>query len=178
MITACGRNFWRKLIDEECTKLIAIVDGGWGVAKNREIPWSFEEDRRFFKELTQNSPVIMGRKTFESLSNKPLKNRINCVVSRSFDSAKNVLAIGNTEFFKSLEDALKNYKNSWIIGGSEIYNYALREHLVDHAIITKMHKSFGAELFIDGTVLESQLFSTKQILITEEKYTLFCYSKF
>lgn len=190
MITTCDRNFWRKLVGDENganirvsfyggAKIIAIVDADWGVAKDGGIPWSFEEDRKLFYELTKNSAVIMGRKTFESLSYRPLKERVNCVVSRTQEFPEGVAP--NFEerliFFKSLEDALSVFEDSWIIGGAEIYNYALKKSLVNHAIITKMHQKFGADKFIEGAILESLEVFEKTGLGEGPDYELLYYQK-
>ena len=51
------------------------------IGQNNSIPWKISQDLKFFKLTTENHVVIMGRKTFESLG-KPLKNRINIVVSK------------------------------------------------------------------------------------------------
>lgn len=183
MIPACDQSFWQKLVEDlaandAATKIIAIVDAEWGVAKGGEIPWSFEEDRKLFYELTKNSVVIMGKKTFESLSYRPLKNRINCVISRTVEESEiTKVSEDGVRFFYSLEEALKVYRNSWIIGGAEIYNYALSKHLVDEAIITKMHRKFGADKFINRAILASRDIFEKVLLKQEEDYSLFRYKK-
>ncbi len=81
------------------------------------------EDMKFFREKTSGHPVIMGRKTFESLG-KPLPNRRNVVVTRD----ATYTALG-TEVMNSLEDAVNLFKSSpeevFIIGGAEIYKQAM-----------------------------------------------------
>lgn len=178
MITICDPNFWTKLADKDCTKLIAIVDSDWGVAKNGEIPWAFEEDRTFFKRLTENSTVIMGRKTFESIPNPPLKNRINCVISKTITnkpSLTNIKKLSDIELYGSIEEALQRHKNAWIIGGAEIYNYALRNFLVDYAVVTRVYKRTNADKFIEKAILVSQTYR-KTILFQGESYNITSYS--
>lgn len=166
MITICDPNFWQKLEDNNCTKLIAVVDSDFGVSKNQDIPWIFDDDLKFFKKVTQNFAIIMGRKTFFSIKNVPLKNRINCVLSRTIKKLNGVLT------FDSFEAALKQYKNAWIIGGAEIYNYALKNNLVDYAIITQVHKRFESDKFIERSFLE--LFK-KKTLFTVKYYDITSY---
>lgn len=166
MITICDPNFWQKLKDDDYTKLIALVDADFGVSKNENIPWSFDDDLKFFQEVTQNFAIVMGRKTFFSIPNAPLKNRINCVVSRT------IKKIDGTLVFNSLEMALEKYKNAWIIGGAEIYNSALKNNLVDYAVITQVHKQFGADKFIEQSLLQS---FKKKKLFTSENYDITSY---
>lgn len=86
------------------------------------IPWSLPEDMAFFRRVTFEGVVIMGRKTFESLK-KPLTNRINVVITRQKDyQAKGCLV------FSNLNDAIEKTKNLgeiYIIGGAELYKEAL-----------------------------------------------------
>ena len=166
MITICDPSFCQKLEDNNCTKLIAIVDSDFGISKNENIPWIFDDDIRFFKTVTQNFAIIMGRKTFFSIANAPLKNRVNCVLSNTIKSLHGVL------IFDSLEAALRQYKNAWIIGGAEIYNYALRNNLVDYSVITQVHKKFESDKFIEKSFLES---FKKKILFTTENYDITSY---
>lgn len=164
-----GQNFWQKLVNKESTKLIAVVDIAWGISKNGKIPWSFEEDRKFFQEMTRDSTVIMGRKTFESIPG-PLRDRTNCVISRSTEP--NLANPGGVEVFKSLEGALKIHKDSWVIGGAEVYNYALENCLIDYAFVTQVFRDFKADKFVRGTLLESSKFFNKSILKNEKRYRI------
>lgn len=166
MITIYDPNFWQKLKDDKCKKLIALVDADFGISKYENIPWTFDEDMHFFRKVTQNFAVIMGRRTFFSISRAPLKNRINCVVSRT------IKKLNGAFVFNSLETALEQYRNAWIIGGAEIYNYALKNNLVDYAIITQIHKKFGANKFIEQMLLKN---FKKKILFTAENYDITSY---
>ena len=90
------------------------------IGKNNKLLWNLPDDLRRFKELTTNNVVVMGKNTFYSLpSSKPLKNRINIVISKSEK-------INNVEMASSIDDAIslfKKYKNKeiFIIGGASIY---------------------------------------------------------
>ncbi len=122
-------------------RLIAIVEKNFGLSKNGKIPWEFSEDRALFQKLTQNSAVIMGRNTFFSHKNFPLKDRINCVITKR--------AIPNVICFPTLEEAIKNYPDAWIIGGAQLYNYALQKNLIDEAIITRVNQEYEADTFLN-----------------------------
>ena len=87
-------------------EIIIALNEKNGIGLNNQIPWKCPEDLKFFKEMTNNNIVIMGRKTWESLPNKPLKNRINIVLSRN--KIENLPE--NTYHFDNLEKAL-SYEN-------------------------------------------------------------------
>lgn len=123
-------------------KLIAIVEKNFGIAENGKIPWAFKEDRNFFREKTINSVVIMGRKTFESIPNAPQGNRKNCVITKkSFQS--------DVECFRTLEDAVQKYPSCWIIGGAQLYNYALGKNIVQYMLITHVYAAYHPDIFLN-----------------------------
>lgn len=124
-------------------KLIAITDSEFGISKNGGIPWSFSEDRHFFKQQTIGGVIIMGRLTYESLSCKALPLRRNCVISTNLKNHDT-----DIEVFSSLETAIEKYNDAWIIGGAEIYNYALSNGYVDYALLTIVHKRYNADKFL------------------------------
>ncbi|MCU7494461.1 MAG: dihydrofolate reductase [Ignavibacteria bacterium] len=125
--------------------IVAAVAQNGVIGNEGSIPWHSREDMRYFKNLTMGSPVIMGRKTYESMG-KPLKGRLNIVLSGSMKSATEGLLV-----FDSLGKALEYCENEvksekvFIIGGGEVYRQAIK--LVDEMSISKM--KFQAE----GSVL-------------------------
>lgn len=142
-------------------KLIACVDIDYGISKDGKIPWGFYEDLLFFRHKTLYQPVIMGRRTLESLPHGFLKDRINCVISHKLE------VHGDVQVFDSLEEALRQYGDSWIIGGASIYNYALKNNLVDYALITLVKSKFNADKFLGRKYL--QCFK-KNIIFENKKY--------
>ena len=103
--------------------IIVALNEKNGIGLNNKIPWKCPEDLRWFRYITKNNIVVMGRKTWESLSHRPLKDRINIVLSRN--KIENLPE--NTYCFDSLEKALsyeKEDKKIFVIGGSEIYQQA------------------------------------------------------
>lgn len=99
-------------------------DGAIGVAG--KLPWHLPDDLRHFKALTKGCPVIMGRKTWDSLPHKPLPDRMNIVVSRSSEP----LGHAAHAWCGSLKEALRNARTVeceriFIIGGAELYALAL-----------------------------------------------------
>lgn len=109
--TARGREIWG----------IVAMNGDNAIGCKGDLPWHLPEDLKHFKELTMGHPVIMGRKTWESLPKRPLPGRRNIVVSRNED----YVAEG-AEVFKSLEEAVEACREvPFIIGGAQIYKQAV-----------------------------------------------------
>lgn len=85
-----------------------------------KLPWHYSEDLKRFKSLTMGHPIVMGRKTYESIG-KPLPGRRNVVISRNH-------SFPGTEVFTSLEEAFQTLKNEeliFIIGGASLYQQSL-----------------------------------------------------
>ena len=76
---------------EKCI-IVAIADNN-AIGKDNALLWHISEDLKFFKRTTSGSPVIMGRKTFESIG-RPLPKRTNIVISRGFDAPEGVMVTG------------------------------------------------------------------------------------
>ena len=100
--------------------LIAAVSKDKVIGKQGGIPWKIKEDLSFFKEKTLNSPIIMGRATFNSIG-RPLPNRLNIVMTRSAKNTEGVTEVTSVE--KAIEAASINRDSSrvYIIGGQNIY---------------------------------------------------------
>ena len=102
--------------------LVAAVAENGVIGVNGRLPWHLPEDLQHFKRLTLGHPVIMGRKTWESIG-RPLPNRTNIVVSRRSD-----FQAAGASVASSVEDALALCAGSgpvFVIGGSEVYRTAL-----------------------------------------------------
>ena len=118
------------------------------MSKNRVIgvknslPWHISEDLKRFKRLTTGYPIIMGRKTFESIG-KPLPERRNIVISRNQN-----LKVQDIEVVKSIEDALKICSSEnliYIIGGEQIYNLAMP--YANNIHLTEVNKEVEGDAF-------------------------------
>lgn len=117
--------------------LIAAVDNNWGIGRGGELLFFIPEDMRRFKRLTENKVVIMGSATLKSLpGSKPLKNRVNIILSRNTDfAAENALVCGSTE---RLFEAIRDYgaDDVFVIGGESVY--ALLAEYCSRAYITRV----------------------------------------
>lgn len=118
-------------------KLIIAIDKNGGMGINNKLPWKLKDDLKHFKQETSNCPIIMGRKTYESLPGI-LPDREHIVLS-------NTLKEGNTNVsvfsdIKNLIDYLNdNYKNAYVIGGANIVKQFIKYNLLDELIITKVN---------------------------------------
>ena len=113
--------------------LIWAQDSNGGIGKNGTLPWHISEDLKNFKKLTLHSPIIMGRKTWDSLPIKPLPKRRNIVLSRSIQN--------EVETYKSYDDCMNaikkdNIEKIFVIGGRSIYK--LFFHNADFLHLTKI----------------------------------------
>jgi dihydrofolate reductase len=97
---------------------------------NGQIPWHIPEDLKRFKQLTMGKPIIMGRKTFESLGSKPLPGRLNVVISSAYKEGIYEAELGVLRA-ESLSTALRwlqlvgSYEEIFIIGGERLYREAI-----------------------------------------------------
>ena len=115
------------------------------IGKNNAMPWHLPEDLAHFKKLTLGHPVIMGRKTWDSLPPRfrPLPGRQNIVITRQADwQVQGVLVAG------SLQDALAHCSGAdevWIIGGAQIYAQA--EPMASRIEVTEIDKDYEGDAF-------------------------------
>jgi len=122
--------------------LIVAYANAWVIGKDNQLLWHLPADLKHFKQLTTGHPVIMGRKTFESIG-KPLPNRVNVVVSRQQN-----LNIEGVTVVHSLEEALKTVESCdecFVIGGGELYRQSL--HLTDKLYLTQVHANFDGDTY-------------------------------
>jgi len=115
------------------------------IGQNNTLPWHLPEDMAHFKRLTAGCPVIMGRKTWDSLPPKfrPLPGRKNIVITRQADWNP-----GGAYRASSLLEAVamcEDTAEAWIIGGAQIY--AAAEPLAQRAIVTEIARDFEGDAY-------------------------------
>nr|WP_315239660.1 dihydrofolate reductase [uncultured Albidiferax sp.] len=109
------------------------------------LPWHLPEDMAHFKRTTLGCPVVMGRKTWDSLPARfrPLPGRVNIVVTRQADwQAEGALRAGSITEAAALCPA---EGDAWVIGGAEIYAQALP--LAQSAVVTEIDAAFDGDAF-------------------------------
>ena len=109
--------------------IIVAIGKNNEIGKKNTLLWSLPADMKHFREITSLHPVIMGRKTFESIG-KPLPNRRNIVITRDVNYKKNLSTEArDVELVYSLNEALGLFPNQneeiFIIGGAEIYKQTI-----------------------------------------------------
>jgi dihydrofolate reductase len=121
--------------------LVVAMDAKRGIGIDNKLPWHLPEDLAHFKRVTLGQPIIMGRKTFDSIG-RPLPGRRNIVVTRNRDwHADGVDAVG------SLQEAivLAGDAPASIIGGAQIFSEALK--LADRMIVTHIEREYHCDTF-------------------------------
>lgn len=141
---------------------IVAVDKNNCIGKGNDLPWHIPKDLQYFKAVTLGCPVVMGRKTFESMK-RPLPKRLNVVVTRSQDykAPEGVLV------FQDLDEAIEKAKEEsktgkiFIIGGGEIFKKTLSD--VDKVYITRIDLEVdGGEAFYPALGSEFELVESKK----------------
>ncbi|HSW48499.1 MAG TPA: dihydrofolate reductase [Candidatus Saccharimonadales bacterium] len=161
------------MIQNTKISIIAAIDEKRGIGKNNEVPFRIPEDLKRLKELTTGHPLVMGRKTFESLG-RLLPGRTHIVITRDPESLKQLLyqpdvVAGSLE--EALEESIKyqvvssmydkkdekihdtkyiihNTENEvFIFGGGEIFKQAIEKGLVDRLYLTIVEGDYGADTF-------------------------------
>ena len=118
---------------EKCI-IVAIADNN-AIGKDNALLWHISEDLKFFKRTTMGCPVIMGRKTFESIG-RPLPKRTNVVVSRSgYAAPEGVVVVASLE--EAFASVPGDVERAFVIGGGQIYAQAMSQ--VDRLIVTHVH---------------------------------------
>lgn len=160
--------------------LIAALDDKNGVGKANGIPWHISEDFKHFKTTTTGHPVIMGRKTYESMG-RVLPNRTNIVITQNINNFKP--ATPPHEVVQSLEAAImrakkaKGYDEIFIIGGGQIYKEAMEKGLVDRLYITKITGDYGCEVFFPDYSEFTKVISERKSSEGEYQYTFYVLEK-
>jgi dihydrofolate reductase len=120
--------------------IIVAIDAQGGIGIDNKLPWHLPEDLAHFKRTTSGHPIIMGRKTFDSIG-RPLPNRRNIVITRN-----PAWRHDGVEAVSSLDEATRLVDGeAFIIGGAQVFNAALPQ--VSRLIVTEIDKTFDCDTF-------------------------------
>jgi dihydrofolate reductase len=122
--------------------IVVAISENNAIGKDNQLLWHLPADLKHFKEITSGHPIIMGRKTYDSIG-RPLPNRRNIVITRQTD-----LNIPNVEVVNSLQEAIalcETENEVFVIGGAEIYKHALA--LTNRIYLTVVHQNYEADAF-------------------------------
>ena len=120
---------------------IVAIDLNYAIGKNNQLLWHLPADLKFFKQTTMGCPIIMGRKTYQSIG-KLLPGRKNIIISRNED-----FKIEGAEIYQSLNAAISKCDSEkvFVIGGAEIYTLAMP--MIKELYITIVKNKFDADTF-------------------------------
>lgn len=123
--------------------IIVAVGENWGIGKANKLLFSLKEDMKFFKRTTTGKVVVMGKNTFLSLPKRPLKDRVNIVLSSSVLADECIIASNMDELF----ELIGNFDSDevYVIGGASMYKQMLP--FCDTAYVTKVHATKEADTF-------------------------------
>ena len=131
---------------------IVAVDRQGAIGKGGKLPWHYSSDMKFFRETTTGHAVVMGRKTWLTLG-KPLKNRLNIVLSRdsTIEPQESLLVLTDIDNVISLNDSLTT--DLFVIGGAQIYSAFLP--YIEKWIVTEVPLTVSrADTFMPESYLE------------------------
>lgn len=148
--------------------LIVAAGTNNAIGKDNQLLWHLPKDLQFFKKTTWAMPVIMGRKTFESLSGKPLQGRLNIIITRQRDWKPEGVTVVH-----SLQDALfvaesADYKEVFVAGGGEIYREALPQ--ADKVYLTRVQTAPDADTFFPELKADEWQMVTDETFPQHEKH--------
>lgn len=130
-------------------KLIVAASENNVIGIKNDLPWHLPDDMSYFKKITTNSVVIMGRNNYLSIPDRfrPLKNRTNIILTtKTHFSPKDCLIANSLE--ASIELAKKEKRiDVFIIGGGMVYKYAIENNLVDIIYLTRIHAHIQGDTF-------------------------------
>jgi dihydrofolate reductase len=146
---------------------------------NNGIPWHIPQDmKHFYKITTTKSPlknaVIMGRKTWDSMQQKPLKNRINVVISSTLSNETEIVLA------QSLQDALNKLKNVghiFVIGGASVYQDALAHPMCTTAHVTWIHEHYVCDTFFPIETFKHRFEKDGMVIEETPTYTIMKYTR-
>lgn len=124
--------------------IVVALDDFRGIGKDNGLLWNLSSDLKRFKEITTGHPIIMGRKTYESIG-RPLPNRTNIVITRNSEfHPEGVVVVHDLD--EAFEEAAKlNPEEIFVIGGGEIFNQVLP--ITERIYLTHVFGDFGAEIY-------------------------------
>ena len=125
------------------SQVVAAAENN-AIGKNNELLWRLPNDSKFFKNTTWGMPVIMGRKTFESLG-KPLAGRTNIIITRQKDWQPEGAFVVHDIKEAMAAAAKTDAKEAFIIGGGEIYRQTLP--VTQRVYLTRVHATIDGDAF-------------------------------
>jgi dihydrofolate reductase / thymidylate synthase len=159
--------------------IIVAYDLNNGIGYENRLPWNIKEDLKYFKNVTEGKTVIMGKNTYYSLPKYLLPKRRNIIITKTPGFYNK-----STETYQSLEKAIECLNiedlgnNAFIIGGAQLYRYALKHKLVDDILASEINSVYKCDTFfpllLQGSVeeLPCNSYNIKSNTVTFKRYLL------
>jgi dihydrofolate reductase len=140
------------------TLVVAASDNN-AIGKDNQLLWHLPKDMRFFKNTTWGLPIVMGRKTFESMGSRLLPGRVNIILTQQKE-----LSIEGAVVVHSIAEAIDtankgSYKELMVIGGGQIYTMALP--MANKLWLTRVHTTIEGDTFFPALGADWELKSTE-----------------
>ncbi len=126
------------------------------IGKNGNLPWHYPEETAYFRRATKGQVMIMGRKTFESMTKEALNDCTNIIFSTSKDfkpAGDNNLVVSSLEEFLALKNIPLD-KKQFMIGGADLARLFLTSNLLDEFLLTKIKKNYDGDVYFPLELLE------------------------
>lgn len=120
--------------------IICAMDENRLIGNKNTLPWQLPADLAYFKEITMDKPILMGRKTFESIG-RPLPGRRNIIITR--DPLLHFKGCETTQSIDSALELVKDQQEIMLIGGASLYQQTI--DMADKLYITKIHGQFEGD---------------------------------
>jgi dihydrofolate reductase len=143
--------------------LIAALDEAGGIGSNNQLLVHLPADLKYFKAITMGKPIIMGRRTYESIG-KPLPGRMNIIISSHLTSSNEIAVVS------SLAEALeltKHLPEIMIIGGGQLFADTINR--ADRLYITTIHHQFRADVYFPNIDLNTWICKEKRFQSRDDK---------
>jgi dihydrofolate reductase len=144
--------------------IVVAISENNAIGKDNQLLWHLPADLKHFKNITTGYPIIMGRKTYESIG-KPLPNRRNIIITRQKD-----LKLEGVEVVHSVGNALSlcdAEEEIFIIGGAEIYKSALA--FTNRIYLTTVHEHYEADVFFPILAMDEWTITDQEYHPADEK---------
>lgn len=144
--------------------IIVACDNNNGIGKNNKLPWYKKEDLFYFSTITKgnnNNCIIMGRKTWDSIPKKPLKDRDNIILSKKLKGDKVFSDIDSMNSYLNN----KKYDEKWVIGGESIYKEFLnnKDIYIKYIHISVINDFYDCDTFFPKITEKFKLIEQKKL---------------
>ena len=149
--------------------LVVAASENNAIGKDNNLLWHLPKDMRFFKNTTWGLPILMGRKTFESLGSKLLPGRVNIILTQQKEwEAEGVRVVHSMQEAIELATQL-DYKELMVIGGGQVYQEALP--LAQKVWLTRVHTNIPGDTFFPVLPIADWVLQSAEKYVADEKHS-------